>query len=116
LLTAVLISGLTVINKSEFLLLQAYTEAARLQTGVDNKQLQAMEGQLTWLVHIVGAIIRGQQTSSSSAESQEVIDGELAARIFQLIQVTDTGSHVQRYLQHSKQQLDLAILSFFQNF
>ncbi len=111
-----MISGLTVINKSEFLLLQAYTEAARLQTGVDNKQLQAMEGQLTWLVHIVGAIIRGQQTSSSSAESQEVIDGELAARIFQLIQVTDTGSHVQRYLQHSKQQLDLAILSFFQNF
>jgi exportin-7 len=69
-----------------------------------------MEGQLTWLVHIVGVIIRGRQTSSSSAESQEVIDGELAARIFQLIQVSDTGSHVQCYLQHSKQQLDLAIL------
>ncbi|CAK9199269.1 unnamed protein product [Sphagnum troendelagicum] len=97
-------------------ILQAYTEAARLQTGVDNKQLQAMEGQLTWLVHIVGAIIRGQQTSSSSAESQEVIDGELAARIFQLIQVTDTGSHVQRYLQHSKQQLDLASSHFSRTF
>jgi exportin-7 len=95
---------------------QAYTEAARLQTGVDNTQLQAMEGQLTWLVHIVGAIIRGRQTSSSSAESQEVIDGELAARVFQLIQVTDTGFHGQRYLQSSKQRLDLAILSFFQNF
>ncbi len=40
------------------MLLQAYTEAARLQTGVEDKQLQAMEGQLTWLVHIVGAIIR----------------------------------------------------------
>lgn len=30
-----------------------------------------------------------------SAESQEIIDGELAARVFQLIQVTDTGSHIQ---------------------
>ncbi|KAH9557462.1 hypothetical protein CY35_07G085500 [Sphagnum magellanicum] len=97
-------------------ILQAYTEAARLQTGVNNTQLQAMEGQLTWLVHIIGAIIRGRQTSSSSAESQEVIDGELAARVFQLIQVTDTGFHVQRYPQSSKQRLDLAILSFFQNF
>ena len=75
-----------------------------------------MEGQLTWLVHIIGAIIRGRQSSSSSAEPQEVIDGELAARIFKLIQVTDTGSHVQRYSLSSKQRLDLAILSFFQNF
>jgi hypothetical protein len=32
--------------------------------------------------------------SSYSAETQEVIDGELAARVFQLIQITDTGSHV----------------------
>ena len=96
--------------------LQAYTEASRLQTGVDTKQLQAMEGQLTWLIHIIGAIIRGRQSSSSSAEPQEIIDGELAARVFQLIQVTDTGSHLQRYSQSSKQRLDLAILAFFQNF
>ena len=95
--------------------LQAYTEAAR-QTGVDNQQLQAMEGQLTWLVHIVGSIIKGRQTSSTSAEPHEGIDGELAARIFQLIQVTDTGSHAQRYSESSKQRLDLAILLFFQNF
>ena len=99
-----------------FVLLQTYTEAARVQAPVESQQLQAMEGQLTWLVHIIGAIIRGRQSSSSSAEPQEVIDGELAARVFQLIQVTDTGSHVQRYSQNSKQRLDLAILSFFQNF
>lgn len=30
-----------------------------------------MEGQLTWLVHLVGAIIRGR-LSSSSAESQVI--------------------------------------------
>lgn len=95
--------------------LQSYTESARLQAGADSNSVQVMEGQLTWLVHIIGAIIRGR-LSTSSAESQEVIDGELAARVFQLIQVTDTGFHTQRYHQRSKQRLDLAILSFFQHF
>eukprot|EP00850_Spirogloea_muscicola_P007102 SM000035S13082 [mRNA] locus=s35:297618:305506:+ [translate_table: standard] len=96
-------------------ILQAYTEAARVPHGLDASPLTVMEGQLTWLVHIIGAIIRGR-LSSSSAESQEIIDGELAARVFQLIQVTDTGGHIQRYNHRSKQRLDLAILSFFQNF
>eukprot|EP00249_Psilotum_nudum_P023856 c29008_g1_i2 orf=146-1945(-) len=97
-------------------MLQAYTEAAKLTPSVNSEELNVMDGQLTWIVHIVGAIIKGRQSSSNSSEPQEIIDGELAARIFQLIQVSDTGSHVQRYLQRSKQRLDLAILSFFQNF
>lgn len=95
--------------------LKAYTDAARLPAGADSQPLQIMEGQLTWLVHIIGAIIRGR-LSSSSAESQEIIDGDLSARVFQLIQLTDTGSHSQRYHQRYKQRLDLAILSFFQSF
>eukprot|EP00898_Chlorokybus_atmophyticus_P001655 jgi/Chlat1/2490/Chrsp175S02362 len=55
-------------------------------------------------------------TQNGSTESQEVIDGELASRVFQLIQVTDTGIHSQRYAERSKQRLDISILSFFQNF
>ena len=39
-----------------------------LRTG-DSRSIALLEGQLTWLVHIVGAIIRGR-LSSSSAESQ----------------------------------------------
>lgn len=97
-------------------ILQSYTEAAKLTTSVANDELSVMEGRLTWLVHIIGAIIKGRQSSNSGAESQEIIDGELAARVFQLIQVIDTGSHIQRYVQRSKQRLDLAILCFFQNF
>ncbi|MCO5579366.1 hypothetical protein L7F22_033221 [Adiantum nelumboides] len=97
-------------------ILQTYTEAAKITPSIGNDELSVMEGRLTWLVHIIGAIIKGRQSSNSGAESQEIIDGELAARIFQLIQVTDTGSHIQRYGQRSKQRLDLAILCFFQNF
>ena len=44
-----------------------------------------LEGQLTWLAHIVGAIVRGR-LSSSSADAQETIDGDLAARVFGLLQ------------------------------
>ena len=35
----------------------------------DSRSVALLEGQLTWLVHIVGAIIRGR-LSSSSAETQ----------------------------------------------
>ncbi|GJP71880.1 hypothetical protein CLOP_g2674 [Closterium sp. NIES-67] len=100
--------------------MQSYTEAARWQPAVaasssSQAALQVMESQLTWIVHIIGAIVRGR-LSSSTGESQELIDGELAARVFQLIQVTDTGLHAQRYVERSKQRLDLAVLAFFQNF
>eukprot|EP00242_Pyramimonas_sp_CCMP2087_P001295 CAMPEP_0198228690 /NCGR_PEP_ID=MMETSP1445-20131203/113729_1 /TAXON_ID=36898 /ORGANISM="Pyramimonas sp., Strain CCMP2087" /LENGTH=1057 /DNA_ID=CAMNT_0043909107 /DNA_START=452 /DNA_END=3625 /DNA_ORIENTATION=+ len=98
-------------------MLATYVEIGRLQTlsGDEPARLQILEGQLTWLVYIVGALIRGR-ISSASAESQEVIDGELASRIFQLIQVMDTGFHATRYPEHSRQLLDTATLAFFQNF
>ena len=47
---------------------------------------------------------------------QETIDGDLAARVFGLLQVVDTGTHAQRYGEHSRQRLDIAILGFFQGF
>lgn len=58
--------------------------------GQDAVQLEVLEGQLTWLVHIIGAVIRGR-LSSSTAESQETIDGDLAARAFGLLQFVDSG-------------------------
>ena len=42
--------------------------AAR-RAGQSGRAIALLEGQLTWLVHIVGAIIKGR-LSSSSAESQ----------------------------------------------
>ncbi|KAK4410871.1 Exportin-7-B [Sesamum angolense] len=51
-----------------------------------------------------------------SAESQEVIDAELSARVLRLVNVADSGLHSQRCGELSKQRLDRAILTFFQNF
>uniref|UniRef100_A0A061RU54 Ran-binding protein n=1 Tax=Tetraselmis sp. GSL018 TaxID=582737 RepID=A0A061RU54_9CHLO len=96
-------------------ILSAFSEWANVQADRDPAPLEVIEGQLTWLVYIVGAVIRGR-LSSSSAESQETIDGDLAARVFGLLQLMDTGFHTRRYGEHTRQRLDLAILAFFQNF
>jgi len=47
---------------------------------------------------------------------QETIDGDLAVRVFGLLQLVDSGFHQSRYAERSRQRLDLAILSFFQSF
>jgi hypothetical protein len=66
-------------------------------------------------VYIVGAVVRGR-LSCSSSEPQESLDGDLAFRVFQLIQVMDQGFHATRYGAESRQRLDLAVLNFFGNF
>ena len=66
-------------------------------------------------MYIVGAVVRGR-LSCSSAEPQESLDGDLAFRVFQLIQVMDVGFHATRYGAESRQRLDLAVLNFFGNF
>ena len=81
----------------------------------DARSLEILEGQLTWLVHIVGAVIRGKM-HSSGADAYEQTDGDLAARIFTLVAMSDSPPYAGRYGEHSRQRLDLSILSFFQNF
>lgn len=92
-----------------------FNHCTSLPPGSDPAALNIVEGRLTWLVYIVGAVVRGR-LSCSSAEPQETLDGDLAFRVFQLIQVMDTGFHTLRYAAESRQRLDLAILNFFGNF
>ncbi|XP_039036143.1 exportin-7-like isoform X2 [Hibiscus syriacus] len=107
-------SSLYMVNIMEPIL-QSYTEKARLQT-CDKHELCIIEAKLTWIVHIIAAILKIKQCNGCSMESQEVLDAELSARVFQLINVTDSGLHSQRYGEVSKQRLDRAILTFFQHF
>ncbi|EXB44290.1 hypothetical protein L484_012209 [Morus notabilis] len=107
-------TSLYIINIMEPIL-QTYTERARLQT-TDNSGISVIEAKLAWIVHIVAAILKIKQCTGCSSESQEVLDAELSARVLQLINVTDSGLHSQRYGELSKQRLDRAILTFFQHF
>ncbi|KAK4414267.1 Exportin-7 [Sesamum alatum] len=107
-------SSLFIINVMEPIL-QIYMERAQLQTG-DKSELSIVEAKLAWIVHIIAAILKIKQSVGCSAESQEVIDAELSARVLRLVNVADSGLHSQRYGELSKQRLDRAILTFFQNF
>ncbi|CAK7336403.1 unnamed protein product [Dovyalis caffra] len=107
-------SSFYIINTMEPIL-QSYTERARLPTA-NNKELAVIEAKLSWIVHIIAAILKIKQSTGCSVESQEVLDAELSARVLQLINVTDSGIHSQRYGELSKQRLDRAILTFFQHF
>ena len=92
-----------------------FSRYADAPVGSDTGPLEIVEGRLTWLVYIVGAVVRGR-LSCSSAEPRESLDGDLAVRVFQLIQVMDVGFHETRYGAESRQRLDLATLNFFGNF
>ncbi|CAK0751589.1 hypothetical protein CVIRNUC_002079 [Coccomyxa viridis] len=95
-------------------IIAAYSKAGSEGTP-DSTSIALLEGQLTWLCHIVAAIIRGPYMNSTG-DSQETTDGDLAVRVFGLLPVVDSGFHQQRYGERSRQRLDLAILSLFQSF
>ncbi|PON80683.1 Coatomer beta subunit [Parasponia andersonii] len=97
-------------------ILHVYMEQANLQACVENNEFCMTEAKLAWIVHIVAAILKTKQISGYSGELQELLDAELSARIFQLINVTDNGAHRQRYGEISKQRLDRSILTFLQHF
>lgn len=74
-------------------------------------EIEIQENRLTWLVYIIGAAIGGRIFLTSSDE-QDHMDGELAFRVLQLMNFTDL-----RLAQGGMcQKLELAILSFFEQF
>lgn len=77
--------------------------------------LSRLEGKLAWLVHIIGAVVKGRLLSSSSAEAQEGTDGDLAARAFALSRAADAAAPA-RSADRSRQRLELAFLAFCQAF
>jgi exportin-7 len=66
---------------------QVYQELNRTQP---HSQLDVtiQEGQLTWLVYIIGAAIGGRVFLNSTDE-HDAMDGELACRVLQLMNLTD---------------------------
>jgi len=73
-----------------------------------------LEGQLAWLVYIIGAVIGTRIGGTSSSEECDAISGELAYRVFQLMQL-----HDQRIIQSGSQgdpRLECSFLFFIAQF
>jgi len=76
-----------------------------------------IEGQLTWLTYIVGAIVGGHSWSSAHmGEGDETIDASLSRRALQLAQGMDYRLTTSNGVGRGEPQLELALLSYFQNF
>ncbi|XP_054168577.1 exportin-7-like [Oppia nitens] len=104
-------------EKTCALIVQLFDQSAQTyQELLQNPTLSQMdvtiqEGRLTWLVYIIGAAIGGRIFLNSTDE-HDAMDGELAFRVLQLMNYTDS-----RLAQGGCcKRLELAMLSFFEQF
>ncbi|CAB1352222.1 unnamed protein product [Coregonus sp. 'balchen'] len=88
---------------------QTYQELLQ-STNSSTIDITVQEGRLTWLVYIIGAVIGGR-VSFASTDEQDAMDGELVCRVLQLMNLTDS-----RLAQAGNERLELAMLSFFDQF
>jgi hypothetical protein len=56
----------------------------------NEKDLQLKEGQLSWLLHLIGHVI-GRRTAHSSLATYDSIDGQRVCRVLQLMNLTDSN-------------------------
>uniref|UniRef100_A0A8C6L3R6 Exportin 7 n=1 Tax=Nothobranchius furzeri TaxID=105023 RepID=A0A8C6L3R6_NOTFU len=103
-------------EKTCALLVQLFDQAAQTyqellqSTNSSAVDVTVQEGRLTWLVYIIGAVIGGR-VSFASTDEQDAMDGELVCRVLQLMNLTDS-----RLAQAGNERLELAMLSFFEQF
>ena len=81
------------------------------------KQIAIIEGQLTWLMYMVGAIIGAHSWSSSRLDDgDESIDASLSRRALQLAQALDYRLTQSNGAGRSDPKLEQALLFYCQNF
>ncbi|GMP59986.1 hypothetical protein CsSME_00023041 [Camellia sinensis var. sinensis] len=68
-------------------LLQMYIYADNAPALSDNSELLVVEAKLSWIVHIIAAILKTKEFSGVSVESYEMRDAELSARVLCMINV-----------------------------
>ncbi|CAM9597271.1 unnamed protein product, partial [Hapterophycus canaliculatus] len=85
--------------------------------GAAHGQQSVLEGKLTWLVYMIGAMVGGYSWSDASAsDGEETIDASLARRVFQLAQGLDARLASSGGQLKCESRLEVSILFFFQVF
>jgi len=113
-----------ILNKFDPLISQYQDLSQRLGNNSTNsaptdvqQRLAIIEGQLTWLMYMIGTIVGGHSWSSAHlGEGEETIDASLSRRALQLAQGIDyrlTNSNGQG---RADPKLEQALLFYFQNF
>ena len=105
------------LTKSNVTLIAAGSSPTRSRTSTSsNIELIIKEGQLTWLVYIIGGVISGRVSYNiGNSEEHDMYDGELVVRVLQLM--TFVNSRLEQTSGNfCCEKLDLAMLNFFEQF
>jgi exportin-7 len=104
------------LSKSTVTALQPTSPTRTRTTSSSNIELIIKEGQLTWLVYIIGGVISGRVSyNMGNSEEHDMYDGELVVRVLQLM------TFINNRLEQTSgnfccEKLDLAMLNFFEQF
>lgn len=113
-----------ILNKFDPLMSQYREMVASLGTNATasapadvQQRVAIVEGQLTWLTYMVGAIVGGHSWSSAHmTDGEETIDASLSRRVLQLAQGMDYRMQSSNGVGRSDPRLEQAMLFYFQNF
>ncbi len=93
-------------------------ESTRAHSPADvAQQLRQCEGELAWLVYIIGTVLGSHQQPSSHSEAQQAVDAELTCTVLKLLAILDAPHTLhQRRGHRSNEHLELALALFMQQF
>lgn len=81
------------------------------------QRIQTLEGRLTWLTHMVAAIISSQTSADTRKGNSDLLwDGRLCRYIFQLAQFVEFRLSNSAGKLRSSENLELALMTFFRGF
>ena len=82
-----------------------------------SKQLLLLEGRMTWLTYMVGAVIGSQSASDPrKTKAEQVWDGQLSRCVFRLVQLLDFRLNSSAGAGKCDPKLEIAILNYFKSF
>jgi exportin-7 len=95
-----------------------YEQSVRLTSVPSNQRtLKILEGTLTWLTYIVGAIIDAQANADARKPQTELLwDGRLSRCVFQVVQIVDFRLSGTQGQGKCDTKLEIALMTFFKAF
>lgn len=81
-----------------------------------HKQMEVLEGKLTWIVYMTGGVVSIQQSDMRGSKAELVWDGLLSKCMFQLLHAVERRMTMSNGQSKPDSKLETAILFYFQSF
>jgi len=92
---------------------QQRVQQGAIRDPITKKQLEMLEGQITWLIYVIAKVIGGRG-QYQTADEYDLIDGELSSKVLAFVNLNEMW--VTQFPTLGNEKLNLAFLQFFQQF